>query len=77
MHTNNSTMSNQLNLNTSWEEVKEKLKENDAWLTDEDLEYEPGKEQELYERLAKKLDKNPEQIRHYVESIATNIDKAG
>ena len=43
-----------LNINIPWEEVKEKLLEADPYLTEADLEYEEGKEHELFERLAKK-----------------------
>ena len=47
-----------LNLQAPWEEVKEKLKEADVELTDQDLEYTPGKEDELLTRLQKKLGKS-------------------
>ena len=43
-----------LKLAGSWEEVREKLKETNIDLTDEDLAYEPGKEDELLERLQQK-----------------------
>ena len=36
-----------LKLETPWEEVKERLKANDINLTDEDLDYDPGQEEEL------------------------------
>jgi hypothetical protein len=70
-------MSQRLNLNASWDEVKERLKENDVSLTDEDLQYEPGREEELLERLARHSQKSPEEIRKYVESISANEDRAG
>ena len=66
-----------LNLQSSWEEVKERMKENDHTLTDDDLEYEPGKEEELIERLQKRMNKTREQIIAYVESISSNADLAG
>ena len=34
-----------LKLEVPWETVKERMKENDVNLTDEDLEYIPGKEE--------------------------------
>lgn len=43
-----------LHLAAPWPQVKELLKEANGNLTDEDLEYEPGHEQVLLERLAKK-----------------------
>jgi hypothetical protein len=70
-------MHNRLNLKTSWDEVKERLKENDMELSDEDLEYEPGKEDELLKRLEAKLNKSPEQLKQYIESISANKPKAG
>lgn len=70
-------MHNRLNLKISWDEVKERLKENDIDLSDQDLEYEPGKEDELLKRLEVKLDKSPEQLKQYIESISANEPKAG
>ena len=46
-----------LNLASPWEEVKEKLKEVNSELTDEDLQYQPGGEDELLQRLSKKMNK--------------------
>ena len=64
-------------LATSWEEVKENLKENNIELSDEDLDYEPGKEDELLARLQKKIEMSKEQIRDLIESISENKGKAG
>ena len=66
-----------LNLQSSWEEVKEKLKENDHTLTDEDLDYTEGHEEELIERLERVMGKPREQIIAYIESISANADLAG
>ena len=66
-----------LKLSTSWEEVKENLKETNIELTDEDLAYEPGKEDELLERLQEKIKMPKEQIRDLIESISENKGKAG
>lgn len=70
-------MDNKLNLKSSWEDVKEMLKENDADLSDEDLEYEPGNEHILFERLQIKMKKSIPEIRKYIESISANNPKAG
>jgi hypothetical protein len=64
-------------LHAPWEEVKELLKENDITLTDEDLKYEPGKEDELLQRLHKKMNKTPEEIKAYIESVSSNTGMAG
>jgi len=66
-----------LNLRSPWPEVKERLKENDVSLTDEDLEYEPGKERELLDRLSRRTNKTPEEVKEYIESVSWNEDKAG
>jgi len=65
------------NLRSSWEEVKEKMKENDHTLTDEDLEYKPGNEEELINRLEKVMGKSREQVIAYIESISANTGLAG
>ena len=71
-------MENQrLNLTAPWDEVKEKLKETNIHLTDEDLTYQPGQEAELLERLQHKLNKPKEEIRGLIESISVNKGKAG
>lgn len=70
-------MNSHLNLRSPWPEVRERLKENDLTLSDEDLEYEPGNEQAMLERLSRKTKKSPEELREYIESISSNEDKAG
>ena len=66
-----------LNLRSPWPEVRERLKENDINLTDQDLEYRPGNEDELLDRLADKMHKSRNEVREYIESISGNQDKAG
>lgn len=62
----------ELKLDAPWEEVKEKLKEVNASLTDEDLAYEPGKEKELLERISKKINKDIPAAKAWVESVSYN-----
>lgn len=69
-------MANTLKLEQPWQEVKEKLKETNISLTDEDLEYSPGKEDQLLEGLAKKLHKSREEVKALIESISANSGKA-
>jgi hypothetical protein len=66
-----------LNLKSPWHEVRERLKENDIYLTDEDLEYRPGDDDELLERLAGMWNKSKRDVKEYIESISGNEDKAG
>jgi hypothetical protein len=65
-----------LNLHSPWPQVKEKLKENDMTLTDEDLAYTPGNEDELLERLSAKMKKDPKAVKEYIESVSANKGKA-
>jgi len=65
-------MGMKLKLEAPWEEVKEKMKENNINLTDEDLVYVPGKEEELLTRLATKMNRTPQQVKDLVESISYN-----
>ena len=66
-----------IKLEAPWEVVKERMKESNIDLTDADLIYEPGKEDELLSRLEKILDKSRQQIIAYIESISSNKDLAG
>ncbi len=66
-----------LKLKVPWETVKERIKENDSNLTDEDLEYIPGKEEELIQRLEKIMNRSRDQVIAYIESISSNEDLAG
>jgi uncharacterized protein YjbJ (UPF0337 family) len=66
-----------LRLAVPWDEVKEKLKEAHIDLTDEDLDYEPGKEDELLDRLQQKINKSKEAIQGWIESISMNEGMAG
>ena len=66
----------QLKLEAPWDEVKELMKENSLELTDEDLAYEPGKEEELLNHLAAVLNRTPEQVRVLIESISSNKGRA-
>lgn len=65
-----------LKLENSWEEVKEKLKEVNPDLSDEDLDYEPGEEKALLEHLAKKMGRSVDHIKGWIESVSYNEGKA-
>jgi hypothetical protein len=68
---------NHFKLGSPWPEVKEMLMENDLSLTDDDLDYQPGREEELLERLQLKMNKSKEEIRAYIESVSFNKAKSG
>lgn len=50
----------------SWNEVKGKLKQKYGKLTDDDLEYTEGKEDQLIGRLQKKLGKSKDEVREMI-----------
>jgi len=69
-------VNNSFKLEAPWDEVKERMKENNIDLTDEDLHYTPGREQQLLEHLSKKLKRSPQQIKELIESISSNESRA-
>jgi hypothetical protein len=66
-----------LNLSAPWDEVKELIKESNVELTDEDLEYSPGREEELLGRLEAKMGRSKQEIKALIESISYNRGIAG
>jgi uncharacterized protein YjbJ (UPF0337 family) len=52
-----------------WNEVKGKLKQKYGQLTDDDLMYSQGQEDELLGRLQKKLGKGKDELRKLINSI--------
>jgi uncharacterized protein YjbJ (UPF0337 family) len=52
----------------TWNEVKGKMKQKYGELTDDDLTFAEGKEDELLGRLQKKLGKTKDEIRSEIES---------
>ncbi len=56
-------MPNSKEIKGNWEEFKGKLKQKFADLTDDDLLYEEGKEQEMWGKLQKKLGKTEKEIK--------------
>ncbi len=53
----------------SWNEVKGKMKQKYAQLTDDDLAFAEGKEDELLGRLEQKLGKRKEDLRREIGSL--------
>jgi len=60
---------NKLSIKGNWNEVKGKLKQKYANLTDDDLLFTEGKEEELYGRLQKRLGKTKDELKREIESI--------
>lgn len=54
---------NKLGIKGNWNEIKGKLKQKYADLTDDDLMFAEGKEDELFGRLQKRLGKTKDELR--------------
>ena len=53
----------------AWNEIKGKIKQKHADLTDDDLEYEDGKDDELLGRLQTKLGKGRDELVAWIKSL--------
>lgn len=60
---------NKLQIKGNWNELKGKLKQKYADLTDDDLTFAEGKEDELTGRLQKKLGKTQEEIQREIDAL--------
>jgi uncharacterized protein YjbJ (UPF0337 family) len=60
---------NKLQIKGSWNELKGKLKQHYGNLTDDDLVFSEGKEDELLGRLQKKLGKSKDEVRQMIEKL--------
>ena len=58
---------NKFQIKGNWNEIKGKLKQKYAQLTDDDLMFAEGKEDELLGRLQQRLGKTSEEIRREIE----------
>ncbi|HEY6676057.1 MAG TPA: CsbD family protein [Terrimicrobium sp.] len=58
---------NKLQIKGNWNEIKGKLKQKFADLTDDDLTFAEGKEDEMLGRLQQRLGKSEEEIRRAME----------
>ena len=65
-------MDTPLKLGAPWEQVKEMLKEIHNDLTNEDLMYTPGQTEAFLQSLAKKMQRSPEEVRTWIESVSHN-----
>jgi uncharacterized protein YjbJ (UPF0337 family) len=58
-----------LRMKGAWNEVKGKLKQKYGQLTDDDLTFAEGKEDEMYGRLQQRLGKTKDEIRNEIEKL--------
>jgi uncharacterized protein YjbJ (UPF0337 family) len=63
------TGSTSLKIKGNWNEVKGKIKQKYAHLTDDDLLYEEGKEDELYGRIQKKTGQTKEDVKSWIDKL--------
>lgn len=60
---------NELQLKGTWNEIQGKLKQKYAQLTDDDLLFANGKEDELIGRIQKRLGKTKEEVKKEIENL--------
>lgn len=60
---------NELKFKGNWNRVKGKMKEKYGKLTDDDLEYAEGKEDQLLGRLQQKLGKSKDEVRQIISNM--------
>ena len=60
----------ELNLKGNWNVIKGKLKQSYGQLTDNDLTYTEGQEDELVGRLQKKLGTTMDEVRHMLNKLS-------
>jgi uncharacterized protein YjbJ (UPF0337 family) len=60
---------NELQFKGSWNEIKGKLKKKYSQLTDDDLVYAEGQEDELLGRLQRKLGKDKEELKELINEL--------
>lgn len=63
---------NTLQLKGTWKEVQGKLKQKYAQLTDNDLMFVEGKEDEMLGKIEKRIGKSKEEIKREIESFELN-----
>jgi uncharacterized protein YjbJ (UPF0337 family) len=61
--------SHELKLKGNWNEIKGKIKQQYGDLTEDDLKYEEGKDDELVGRIQKKIGKTKDEVIKWIESL--------
>ena len=61
--------SEELKLKGNWNEIKGKIKQKYGDLTDDDLVYEEGKDDELVGRIQKKIGKSKDEVIRWIQSL--------
>lgn len=63
----NTNSSNAFKITGDWAVQSKSLKEKFNQLTDSDLKFETGKENELFERVGKRINKKPEEVMNIIK----------
>lgn len=61
--------SKELKLKGNWNEIKGKIKQQYADLTEDDLKYEEGKDDELVGRIQKKIGKTKDEVINWIQGL--------
>jgi uncharacterized protein YjbJ (UPF0337 family) len=61
--------SSELKLRGNWNEIKGKIKQQYGDLTDDDLRYEEGKDDELIGRIQQKIGKSKDEVIQWIQSL--------
>lgn len=56
-------------LKGNWNEIKGKMKQEYAELTDDDLAYQEGQEDELLGKIQKKIGKSKQEVKEWIDSL--------
>lgn len=62
-------------IRTNWDDISKGFRRDYTYLTDEDLRYEEGEENDLLRRLEKRLDMPPEAIEEYIDKYPISEDR--
>jgi uncharacterized protein YjbJ (UPF0337 family) len=61
--------SSEFKIRGNWNELKGKIKQQYANLTDDDLQYEEGKDDELVGRIQQKIGKTKDEVIRWIQSL--------
>jgi uncharacterized protein YjbJ (UPF0337 family) len=59
-------------LKGNWNQIKGRLKQEYGNLTDDDLAYQEGQEDQLYGRLQEKLGKSKDEVKRFIDNIGSD-----
>lgn len=60
---------NEQTIKGNWDQLKGKIKQQYGNLTDDELTYQEGKEDEMYGRISEKIGKSKDEVRKWISSL--------